>query len=116
MADPKPTFLYLAAEIKRRHPNFAYLHAVEPRVVGTTFRDDNNIKPQEENDFLREVWAPKPFISAGHSKETAIKAADEKGDLVAFGRHFISNVRRCVLFVSEYFLNHSCYSLIWFGA
>ncbi|KAK0186110.1 hypothetical protein F5146DRAFT_1227714 [Armillaria mellea] len=91
MADPKPTFLYLAAEIKRRHPNFAYLHAVEPRVVGTTFRDDNDIKPQEENDFLREVWAPKPFISAGHSRETAIKAADEKGDLVAFGRHFISN-------------------------
>ncbi|PBK70133.1 FMN-linked oxidoreductase [Armillaria solidipes] len=91
MADPKPTFSYLAGEIKQRYPNFAYLHAVEPRVAGTTFRDENDIRQQEENDFLREVWAPKPFISAGHSRETAIEAADGKGDLVAFGRQFISN-------------------------
>ncbi|KAK0493347.1 hypothetical protein EDD18DRAFT_1179657 [Armillaria luteobubalina] len=91
MLDPKPTFLYLVEEIKQRYPNFAYLHVVEPRVAGSTFRDDNDIGPQEENDFLRKVWAPKAFISAGHSKETAIEAADEKGDLVAFGRHFISN-------------------------
>ncbi len=103
MADPKPTFSYLAGEIKRRYPNFAYLHAVEPRVAGFTFRDENDIKPQEENDFLREVWAPKPFISAGHSRETAIEAADEKGDLVAFGRQFISNVSRCFLSAPKMF-------------
>ncbi|KAK0455301.1 uncharacterized protein EV420DRAFT_1272875 [Desarmillaria tabescens] len=91
MADPKPTFSYLTNEIKRRYPNFAYLHAVEPRIVGSTFRDEHEIRPQEENDFLRNLWAPKPFISSGHRKETAIEAADEKGDLVAFGRLFISN-------------------------
>ncbi|KAK0210051.1 hypothetical protein DFS33DRAFT_1465626 [Desarmillaria ectypa] len=91
MADPKPTFSYLAGEIKRKYPNFAYLHAVEPRVVGSTFRDEREIRPEEENDFLRKLWAPIPFISAGHNRETAIEAADEKGDLVAFGRLFISN-------------------------
>ncbi|KAK0455325.1 FMN-linked oxidoreductase, partial [Desarmillaria tabescens] len=101
MADPKPTFSYLTNEIKRRYPNFAYLHAVEPRVVGTTFRDEHEIKPQEENDFLRKIWAPKPFISAGHSRETAIEAADQKGDLVAFGRQFISNVSCYLLLVSR---------------
>lgn len=96
MTDPVPTFTYFANEIKRRHPHFAYLHAVEPRVAGTAFRDEDEIKPQEENDFLRKIWAPKPFISAGHTRASGIEAADEKGDLVAFGRQFISNVSCCL--------------------
>ena len=34
MTDPKPTFSYLVGEIAKRHPNFAYVHLVEPRVDG----------------------------------------------------------------------------------
>jgi NADPH2 dehydrogenase len=45
------------------------------------------------NDFLREIWQPRPFISAGnYTRESAMRAADETGELVAFGRSFISNV------------------------
>ncbi|KAI0826127.1 hypothetical protein BC629DRAFT_1586969 [Irpex lacteus] len=44
------------------------------------------------NDFIRTIWKPRPFISAGgYSRELAIKAAEEKEDLVAFGRHYIPN-------------------------
>ena len=46
----------------------------------------------QTNDFIREIWAPRPLISAGgHTRESALAFA-ERGDLVAFGRMFISNV------------------------
>lgn len=38
MADPKLTFSYLVSEIVRRHPNFAFIHVVEPRVEGNIDR------------------------------------------------------------------------------
>lgn len=34
MADPKPTFAYLVAEIAKRHPALAYIHLLEPRADG----------------------------------------------------------------------------------
>lgn len=36
MSDPDiiETFTYLVTELKKRHPNMAYLHAGEPRVGG----------------------------------------------------------------------------------
>ena len=36
--DPKPTFSYIVSELVRRHPNFAYLHLIEPRVEGNIDR------------------------------------------------------------------------------
>ncbi|PBK85284.1 FMN-linked oxidoreductase [Armillaria gallica] len=90
MDDPVPTFSYLVTKIGQRHPDLAYLHVVEPRVSGTITRDD--VGAHESNDFIRELWAPRPLISAGgYKREEAMKVADEKGDLVAFGRYFISN-------------------------
>ena len=48
----------------------------------------------QENDFLREIWAPRPFISAGgYKRPLAIETAEAKGDIIAFGRAFIANVR-----------------------
>ncbi|KAL1712792.1 hypothetical protein EV715DRAFT_213011 [Schizophyllum commune] len=92
MEDPIPQFTYFVKELKARHPDFAYIHLVEPRVVGTENRDEKDIDPREQNDFLRDIWAPKPFISAGgYNRELALKVAEEKGDLIAFGRFFISN-------------------------
>lgn len=83
-------FSYLVEELGRRHPNFGYLHVVEPRVQGIFDRDDIN---EESNDFLRAIWAGKRWISAGgFSRDSAIKQADEKGELVAFGRYYTSNV------------------------
>ena len=56
------------------------------------------------NEFIREIWTKGPggneaedgrrLISAGNnSLKSATELADTKGDLIAFGRFFISNVR-----------------------
>ncbi|KAL1691073.1 hypothetical protein GGG16DRAFT_54295 [Schizophyllum commune] len=92
MPDPVPQFSHLASQIKARFPDFAYLSVVEPRVVATDTRPDEEIAPEEQTDFLREIWAPKTYISAGaYSRELAIKGAEEKGELIAVGRYFLSN-------------------------
>ncbi|KAF9489858.1 FMN-linked oxidoreductase [Pleurotus eryngii] len=89
MADPIPTFSYFVKTLRKRHPELAYLHVVEPRVNGIAAVE--NIEGQS-NDFIREIWAPKVFISAGgYDRNLAIQMADEKGDVIAFGRFFISN-------------------------
>jgi NADPH2 dehydrogenase len=88
--DPIPVFSHLVAELRRRHPNFGYLHVVEPRVRGSFDRTVEG----ESNDFLRAIWTGKLWISAGgFSRDDAIKQADENGELIAFGRYFTSNVR-----------------------
>ena len=88
--NPMPVFSHLIAELRRRHPNFGYLHVIEPRVRGSIDR----AVERESNDFLRAIWGGKLWISAGgFSRDSAIKQADERGELIAFGRHFTSNVR-----------------------
>ncbi|OSX62236.1 hypothetical protein POSPLADRAFT_1056819 [Postia placenta MAD-698-R-SB12] len=89
MDDPKPTFAYLVSRIAEAHPSFAYIHVTEARVNGNV---DREVLENESNDFLREIWAPRPFISAGgYTRDTAFEAAEKTGELVAFGRLFISN-------------------------
>lgn len=84
MADPIPQFTYLIKSIVEKHPDMAYLHVVEP---------DKGAPETESNDFLRKIWGPRPFITCGdQTRETALTMADETGNLVAFGRYFISNV------------------------
>ncbi|KAJ7696759.1 hypothetical protein B0H17DRAFT_1158567 [Mycena rosella] len=65
-ADPKPTYSHLVTQLRDRYPELAYLHVVEPRVDGVDTR-------------------------RGLHAETAIAAAEEKRDLVAFARPYISN-------------------------
>ncbi|KAI5823787.1 NADH:flavin oxidoreductase/NADH oxidase [Schizophyllum commune Tattone D] len=92
MADPLPQFSYFATELKTRHPDLAYLHLVEPRAQGFAILRDEDLEARESNDFLRKIWAPKPLITAGaYTRELAIKTAEEKGDIIAVGRYFISN-------------------------
>lgn len=98
MGDPIPTFSYFAEELKKRHPDLAYLHVVEAR--GNNLMGEVEIKESETNDFLREIWAPNVLISAGGwSRETALAAVERpisSNELFAFGRFFLSNVRSCV--------------------
>ena len=90
MEDPKPTFTYFVSQAKERFPNLAYLHAVEPRVIGP---EDHECDESESNDFLRKIWGDKVFISAGgHTPQIAVETANTFGALVAFGRHYIANV------------------------
>ncbi|KAK0184558.1 hypothetical protein F5146DRAFT_938538 [Armillaria mellea] len=91
MEDPIPMFSYLVKEIGQRHTDLAYLHVIEPRMNGFEVREDEP-GVGESNGFIRELWSPRPLISAGgYTREEAMKVADEKGELIAFGRYFISN-------------------------
>ncbi|KAG2135252.1 NADH:flavin oxidoreductase/NADH oxidase [Suillus clintonianus] len=90
-ANPIPQFSYLVREL-RKH-NLAYLHITEPRVGGNI---DVDAPPQSSNDFLRQIWCKEGkngvFISAGgYTRQTAIETAQEKGDMIAFGRLYIPN-------------------------
>lgn len=106
MADPKPTFSYVAIQLRDRYPALAYIHLVEPRVQGT-----ETVKagppPGESNDFLREIWAPRPFISAGgYTRELGIDVAETKGDLIAYGRPFIANVSLDIIASGLFMFTH----------
>ena len=48
----------------------------------------------QSNDFLRTIWYPRPYISAGgYTKELATEVINlHSNELVAFGRQFIANV------------------------
>jgi NADPH2 dehydrogenase len=94
MVDPVPTFSYIVSEIKRLYPKFAYIHLIEPRVSADSDLDTSPENATQSNDFIREIWGDRPLISAGgFNRQTAIKLATRKNALVAFGRHFIANVR-----------------------
>ncbi|KAG5651136.1 hypothetical protein H0H81_009747 [Sphagnurus paluster] len=95
MSDPKPQFGYFVEELRKRFPNLAYVHVVEPRVNGYT---DISIPEGHSNDFIREIWGSgdgpndRRLISAGgYKRANGIEVADKKGDLIAYGRPFIAN-------------------------
>ncbi|KAF7342486.1 FMN-linked oxidoreductase [Mycena venus] len=83
-----PTFSYVISELAARYPGFAYLHLIEPRVSGNSSRE---AAAHESNDALRALWAPRPCVRAGGFTRKSALGAAESGDLVAFGRLYISN-------------------------
>ncbi|KAI0058462.1 hypothetical protein BV25DRAFT_1891339 [Artomyces pyxidatus] len=89
MDDPVPTYSALVTRLRDAHPALAYLHVVEPRIDGIF---TGNAEDDGQNDFLRAIWAPRPFIAAGgFTRASALEAAERTGDLIAFGRSFIAN-------------------------
>ncbi|KZP04673.1 FMN-linked oxidoreductase [Athelia psychrophila] len=92
MANPVPQFTHLVSTIRDLYPDFAYLHVVEPRVDGYTDREAIPANQLKERDALYGLWAPKPLISAGgYTRELGLDVAQRTGQLVAYGRLFISN-------------------------
>jgi NADPH2 dehydrogenase len=90
MSDPIPTYSHLVTRLRDSHPNLSYIHVIEP---GINAFHKTETTQEESNDFIRGIWAPRRIISAGgYNRSTSINAAEEKGDLIAFGRMFISNV------------------------
>ena len=86
MEDPKPTFAYFVSQAKERFPNLAYLHLIEPS-------PGHNGNEAASNEFLREIWGDSAFITGGGlTPQKAAETVEAKGGLVAFGRHYISNV------------------------
>ncbi|KAJ7512704.1 FMN-linked oxidoreductase [Mycena galericulata] len=82
MDDPVPTYSYLVKELRDRHPDLGYLHVIEDTVTS------------KSNDFIREIWGSRPLISAGgysDDRQSGLRAAEEKGDIIAYSRAFLSN-------------------------
>ena len=87
-SDPQATFGYVATELDRL--GIAYLHVVEPRIKGTedVAHGDAAIGARHlRKKFSRTLIAAGGFTPA--SAEAIVTFGD--ADLVAFGRHFISN-------------------------
>ncbi|KAH7904806.1 hypothetical protein BJ138DRAFT_1165918 [Hygrophoropsis aurantiaca] len=88
MKDPVPTYSYLVSNLTKHA--LAYIHVTEPRVNGYIDREAKDFEGQS-NDFLREIWGERAYISAGgYTRESALQTAEQKGDLIAFGRLYIS--------------------------
>ena len=86
MADPYPTYTYLTEQLRDNFSNLAYIHFIEPAVESVKHPETGS------NDPFRKIWTPRPFLSAGHTIDSALKAAEEKGDIVVFGRNYLANV------------------------
>ncbi|KAH9066849.1 hypothetical protein EDB87DRAFT_1776119 [Lactarius vividus] len=92
MKDPLPTFTAFIKRIRDAHPDFAYIHVVEPRVDGTTDGDVTDENRAQSNEALRKIWGDRPYIAAGGMDgAAAVNTVEKYGGLVAFGRHFIAN-------------------------
>ena len=93
MKDPLPTFTALVERIRAKHPKFAYLHVIEPRINGIfdlEVTDENRV---QSNEPLRKIWGDAPYIAAGGMNgDKAASTVEKYGGLVAFGRHFLANV------------------------
>ncbi|GAA5890664.1 hypothetical protein JCM8208_004953 [Rhodotorula glutinis] len=89
--DVEETFSYYVREARERHSDLAYLHCVTARMAGIL--DVEGVKPEQSLDFIRDLWAPRPFIVAGgFDAESARVAADSRDNTcVAMGRLWISS-------------------------
>jgi NADPH2 dehydrogenase len=92
MEDPIPTFTHLVRAL-REFPQLAYLHMIEPCIEASTDLVVDEHNEWHSNDFIRELWGNRTLISAGgYNRTTALDRA-EQGEIVAFGRPFLANVR-----------------------
>jgi N-ethylmaleimide reductase len=90
-SDPQATYSYVAEQLNKF--NLAYLHVIEPRVVG----DDDDVAdkgkaPPVAAAYLRKIFKGPMIVAGGFTGESA-EAILQRGDAdaVAFGRHFTSN-------------------------
>ncbi|KAM7279426.1 hypothetical protein ACFE04_006560 [Oxalis oulophora] len=85
-SNPKALGLYLAESLNKY--GLAYCHMVEPRMktVGERFECHDSLVP------MRKAFHGSFIVAGGYEKEDGNKAiAEDRGDLVAYGRWFISN-------------------------
>jgi N-ethylmaleimide reductase len=90
MSDSNPAALFDYVADRVNEFNLAYLHIIEPRVEG-------NVVIHEGQDAvasarLRKIFRGKIVAAGGFEPETAEAIVEKRdADLVAFGRHFLSN-------------------------
>ena len=87
-SDPQALYNYLVEQIAPL--NLAYLHIIEGETGGA--RHPQDAAKAFDYDALRSRFPGAWMINNGYSRDDALKAvASGKGDLIAFGRPFISN-------------------------
>jgi NADPH2 dehydrogenase len=90
MADPEPTFTYLATQLKKL--GLGYLHIIESRV-----NNNVDIESTESIEFLLRAWdnASPVLLAGGYTPDNVVHAADKTYsayDVVfVFGRLFLAN-------------------------
>ncbi len=91
MENPVPQFSHFVSSLKQEFPDLAYIHVIEPVASGNESRD---AAAYNANDFLREIWWPKLYISAGgYDRDRGIcRVGERANELIAFGRKFLANV------------------------
>ncbi|KAG2389319.1 hypothetical protein C9374_013879 [Naegleria lovaniensis] len=94
ISDSNPNALFSAAVKALDSYDLAYIHLVEPRVVGGALNDNGEAEAQpvvatRDLKPLTKI----PIISAGgFNAQTALQVVEEGvTDMIAFGRYFISN-------------------------
>lgn len=83
MSDPIPTFAEVVTRIRDKHPNFAYIHVLDPPA---------SEQSGASNEVLREIWGERAYIAnTDFERTTAIETVEKKGGLISFARHFLAN-------------------------
>jgi N-ethylmaleimide reductase len=88
-SDPEGLFTYVAEQLAEL--KLAYLHLIEPRVLGNV-DDENKDQNPVAAQLIRKHYKGTLIAAGGfkgHSAEAILQAGD--ADLVAFGRDFIAN-------------------------
>jgi len=96
MPDPLPTFAEVVKRIRVGHPDFAYIHVLEPTTHHTHAKPDGEGETgKDSNKLLRDIWGDGAYITnSDFGRDSAIEAVEKEGGLVSFARHFISNVSK----------------------
>lgn len=91
--EPLDIFIPWTKAILAAQPELAYIHVIEPRVVGAIFDADDSDISGLSSLPLRELVDKSPhtkFMAAGGFKpDTAEETIEKYGGLVAFGRYYI---------------------------
>ncbi|KAF8985898.1 hypothetical protein BDQ17DRAFT_1436472 [Cyathus striatus] len=86
MHNPVPQFTRFTSTLKHTHPDLAYLRVADPWIDGIHGKTLGVGRTLWKRHFFR------VFIRAGgYIRESALIRAEEKGDIIAFGRRFIAN-------------------------
>ncbi|WP_042263216.1 alkene reductase [Paraburkholderia heleia] len=87
---PEATFGHIAEHLDGR--NLAYLHLVEPAIVGTVKDEKYDPRWDAIIKLMRRRFNGVLMLAGGYTLETAIQAIESgRADLIAFGRPFIAN-------------------------
>lgn len=90
MSDSNPTALFTYVTEQLDKFGLAYLHVIEPRVVGS-YMDEDGIEPVASMQ-LRKIFKGRIMAAGGFDRDGAVAIIQNgHADMVAFGRHFLAN-------------------------